>query len=43
VQIYSAFIYQGFGLVEEIKTELSKRLEKDGLKNISQAIGVATK
>lgn len=40
VQIYSAFIYQGFGLVEEIKKDLSKSLEKDGFKNIAEAIGI---
>ena len=39
VQIYSAFIYQGFGLVEEIKKDLSEMLRKDGFENISQAIG----
>lgn len=43
VQIYSAFVYQGFALVEEIKKELSEMLEKDGFKNISQAIGSAIK
>lgn len=40
VQIYSAFIYQGFGLVEKIKKELSAKIAADGFKNISQAIGV---
>ncbi len=40
VQIYSALIYQGFGLVEKIKKELSEMLEKDGFKNISEAIGI---
>lgn len=39
VQIYSAFIYQGFGLVEEIKKELSEMVKKDGFENISQAVG----
>lgn len=39
VQIYSAFIYQGFGLVEKIKQELSEMIKKDGFENISQAIG----
>jgi len=39
VQIYSAFIYQGFGLVEEIKKDLSKKIAADGLKNISELIG----
>lgn len=40
VQIYSAFIYQGFGLVEKIKKDLSAMLKNDGLKNISSAIGL---
>ncbi len=39
VQIYSAFIYQGFGLVEKIKKELSKNISADGFKNISEATG----
>lgn len=39
VQIYSAFMYQGFGLVERIKKELSEKVAADGFKNISQAIG----
>jgi dihydroorotate dehydrogenase len=43
VQIYSAFIYQGFALVEEIKKQLSENLEKDGFKNISEAIGCDVK
>ena len=40
VQIYSAFIYEGFGLVERIKKDLSEMVKKDGFKNISQAVGV---
>ena len=43
VQIYSAFAYQGFGLVEKIKSELSEVVKKDGFKNISQAIGSKVK
>lgn len=39
VQIYSAFIYQGFGLVEKIKKELSEKVAVDGFKNISEAVG----
>lgn len=39
VQIYSAFIYQGFGLVERIKKDLSKRVAADGFKNIAEAVG----
>ena len=43
IQIYSAFIYQGFSLVEEIKKQLSENLKKDGFKNISEAIGCNVK
>jgi dihydroorotate dehydrogenase len=39
VQIYSAFVYEGFGLVEKIKKDLSKKIAADGFTNISQAIG----
>jgi dihydroorotate dehydrogenase len=39
VQIYSAFIYQGFELVEQIKKELDEMVKKDRLKNISAAVG----
>ena len=40
VQIYSAFIFQGFSLVEKIKKDLSKLLINDGFNNIKQAIGI---
>ncbi len=43
VQIYSAFVYEGFGLVEKIKKDLSALVKKDGLKNISQAVGFYSK
>lgn len=43
VQIYSAFIYEGFSLVERAKKELSAMVAKDGFKNISQAIGISCK
>ena len=39
IEIYSAFIYRGFALVEKIKAELSEMVKKDGFKNISEAIG----
>ena len=39
VQIYSAFIYQGFGMVERAKKELSEMVKKDGFENIVQAVG----
>lgn len=43
VQIYSAFIYEGFALVEKVKKDLSKKLKRDGFNNISQAIGNSVK
>lgn len=39
VQLYTALVYQGFSLVEEIKTGLAELLRRDGLTHISQAIG----
>lgn len=43
LQIYTAFIYQGFGLVADINNKLSKMLEKDGFGNISEAVGIDVK
>lgn len=43
VQIYSAFIYQGFELVEKIKKELDEMLKKDGLQNISEVVGTTSR
>ena len=43
VQIYSAFIYQGFKLVSEINEGLKELLEKDGYANISEAVGANAK
>lgn len=43
VQIYSAFIYEGFSLVEKIKKDLSLMVEEDGYENISQAVGASFK
>ncbi|NBR94834.1 MAG: hypothetical protein EBT55_00810 [Proteobacteria bacterium] len=40
VQIYSAFVYEGFGLVEKIKAELSDKIKQQGFSNISQIIGI---
>lgn len=40
IQIYSAFVFEGFYLVEKIKKELDYLLKKDGFNNISQAIGI---
>ena len=43
VQIYTAFIYEGFSLVEQIKEELNQLLIADGFNNIKDAIGVDVK
>lgn len=40
VQVYSALIYQGFAMVEEIKSGLDNLLKNDGFANISAAVGV---
>ncbi len=40
VQLYSSLIYQGFSLVNEINRGLVELLEKDGFRNIKDAVGV---
>ncbi len=40
VQLYSALVYQGFGLVKEINQGLSYLLERDGFKHLRDAVGV---
>jgi dihydroorotate dehydrogenase len=40
VQVYTALVYQGPGIVREIKRGLVRHLERDGLKHVSEAIGV---
>jgi dihydroorotate dehydrogenase len=39
VQLYSALVFQGPGLVEAIKRELLQCLERDGFANVTNAIG----
>jgi dihydroorotate dehydrogenase len=39
VQLYSALVYEGPGLVTRIKNELSDLLEKDGFVSVSDAVG----
>ena len=39
VQLYSALVFAGPGLVRRIKDELAALLERDGFRNIAQAIG----
>ena len=41
VQILSGMIYEGPTIVSSINRELSKKLQNDGFKHISEAIGVA--
>ena len=43
VQVYTALIYQGPGLIKEIKRGLCRLLERDGLRNIAEAVGVSVK
>ena len=40
VQIYTALIYEGPGLVNKIKRELEKLLKKDGFSSVTDAVGV---
>lgn len=39
IQVYSALIYEGIGLVPRINSRLCELLNQDGLKNISEAVG----
>jgi len=39
IQMYTALVYQGLGLVRSINDKLPIMLERDGFKNISEAIG----
>lgn len=40
VQLYSALVYQGFGLVRHICEELPELLKRDGFTHISEAVGM---
>lgn len=39
VQLYTALVYGGMGLVKEIVTGLDQRLERDGFSNVAEAVG----
>ncbi len=39
VQLYSALVYEGPGLVERIKRDLNKRLKQDGFSSVADAVG----
>lgn len=41
IQVYSALIYEGPGLVGRIKRDLARRLRADGFSTVHQAIGTA--
>jgi dihydroorotate dehydrogenase len=41
VQLYSALIYEGPGLITRIKRDLAARLRADGFSTVSQAVGSA--
>jgi len=41
VQLYSALVYEGPGLVERIKRDLAQLLRRDGCEKLSDAIGAA--
>jgi dihydroorotate dehydrogenase len=40
VQLYSALVFQGFGLIGQIKRELAALLRKDGFSSVCDAVGV---
>ena len=39
VQLYTALVYGGMGMVKDIVTGLDKRLEQDGFTNVADAVG----
>jgi dihydroorotate dehydrogenase len=39
VQLYTALVYRGPGLVAEIKRDLAARLKADGYQRVSEAVG----
>ncbi len=39
VQLYTALVYQGFGVVRSIKSDLSALLRRDGINSINELIG----
>lgn len=43
VQVYTGLIYEGPGLVKKINKGLVKLLERDGFKNIGEAVGIEAK
>jgi dihydroorotate dehydrogenase len=43
VQLYTALIYEGPGLVGHIKADLVRLLARDGFKSIREAVGTGTR
>jgi dihydroorotate dehydrogenase len=43
VQLYSALVFQGPGLVKRIKSELAALLRRDGFKSVADAVGTGQK
>lgn len=43
VQLYSALVFEGPGLVQRIKRELAQCLRRDGFSSLSQAVGAASR
>jgi len=41
IQLYTALVYKGPGLVQEIKSGLAERLQADGFASVSEAVGKA--
>ena len=39
IEVYSALVYHGMGLVPQIKKDLVELLRKDGYSNVSEAVG----
>ena len=40
VQLYTAIVYEGFGVVKKINTELAELLTQEGFSKVEQAVGV---
>ena len=43
IQLYSALVYEGLGLVAAIKYGLIRRLKADGYSSLAEAIGASVK
>lgn len=43
VQIYTALVYEGPGVIPRIHRGLAERLEREGFRSIAQAVGTATR